>query len=75
MIKGKRIVDSHFEIVFESNTLMLKNLNENCAESCGVYRRLFDQEICILRPNNAFRIGTLEFLFERYNTGVVSDIG
>jgi serine/threonine protein phosphatase PrpC len=47
----------------------------NCWESCGVYRRLFDQESYSLRPGHAFRIGTLEFLVERYNTGIVSDIG
>ena len=28
-----------------------------------------------MRPGHAFRIGTLEFLVERYNTGIVSDIG
>lgn len=54
---------------------MLKTLNLNSWESCGVYKRLFEQESYILRPGHAFRIGTLEFLVERLNTGVVSDIG
>ena len=76
MINGERVVESHFEIVFEHNTLILRNLNLNCWESCGVYRRLFDEyESYSLRPGHAFRIGTLEFLVERYNTGIVSDIG
>lgn len=52
----------HFEIVFDNNTLVIRTLNLNCAESCGVYKRLFDDEQYILRPGNAFRIGTLEFL-------------
>ena len=75
LINGERVVDSHFEILFDSNTLILRNLNENCWESCGVYKRLFDSESHSLRPGHAFRIGTLEFLVERYNTGIVSDIG
>lgn len=54
---------------------MIKNLNLDCWESCGVYKRVFDDEMYCLRPGNAFRIGTLEFLVERYNTGIVSDIG
>lgn len=40
-----------------------------------MYRRLFDGENYALRPGHAFRIGTLEFLVERFNTGIVSDIG
>lgn len=75
LLHGERIVENHFEIVFDNNTLILRNLNMNCWESCGVYRRLFDQESYSLRPGHAFRIGTLEFLVERYNTGIVSDIG
>lgn len=72
---GERIVEKHFEILFDNNTMIVRNLNLNCWESCGVYRRLFDQENYILRPGHAFRIGTLEFLVERFNTGIVSDIG
>jgi hypothetical protein len=72
---GERIVDRHMEIVFDNNTLVLKTLNFNCWESCGVFKRLFELESYILRPGHAFRIGTLEFLVERFNTGIVSDIG
>jgi hypothetical protein len=75
VLNGERIVEEHFEIVFNNSTLVLRNLNTNCWESCGVYRRLFDQESFSLRPGHAFRIGTLEFLVERFNTGIVSDIG
>jgi hypothetical protein len=75
LMNGERVVENHFEIVFDHNTLILRNLNLNCWDSCGVYRRLFDQESYSLRPGHAFRIGTLEFLVERYNTGIVSDIG
>jgi hypothetical protein len=74
-IVGNRIVENHFEIVFENNTLMIKNLNLNCEESCGLYKRIFEDELYCLRPGNAFRIGTLEFLVERYSTGIVTDIG
>lgn len=72
---GERIIDWHFEISFKNNSLYLKNINLNCWESCGVYKRLFDGENYSLRPGSAFRIGTLEFLTERFNTGIVSDIG
>jgi hypothetical protein len=53
----------------------MKNLNLNCLESCGLYKRLYNDEEYSLRPGNAFRIGTLEFVVERFNTGIVSDIG
>jgi hypothetical protein len=75
VLTGDRIVDRHFEICYDYNTLIIRNLNLICWESCGVYRRLFDSENYILRPGHAFRIGTLEFLVERFNTGIVSDIG
>jgi len=29
----------------------------------------------VLEPDDSFRIGTLEFQVQRFNTGVVSDIG
>jgi hypothetical protein len=74
-MSGERIVEKHFEISFKNSSLFLKNLNLNCWESCGVYKRLFDGESYNLRPGHAFRIGTLEFLTERFNTGIVSDIG
>ena len=75
LMGGDRIVDRHFEIEYDLNTLMIRNLNLDCWESCGVYRRVFNDEEYCLRPGNAFRIGTLEFMVERYNTGIVSDIG
>ena len=75
VLNGERVVESHMEISFDHNTLVLKNLNLNPWESCGVYRRLFDDESYNLRPGHAFRIGQLEFVMERYNTGIVSDIG
>ena len=75
VMQGERIVSWHMEIVYDHNTLVLKNLNLNSTESCGVYRRLFEGEAYSLRPGNSFWIGTLEFLVERYNTGIVSDIG
>lgn len=75
MLNGERVVESHMEISFDHNTLVLKNLNLNPWDSCGVYRRLFDDESYNLRPGHAFRIGQLEFVMERYNTGIVSDIG
>ena len=75
VMNGERIVDKHFEIVFDQNTLIMRNLDMNCWDSCGIYRRLFSTESYSLRPGDAFRIGTLEFLVERFNTGVVSDIG
>ena len=36
---------------------------------------LFEHENHNLQPGDAFRIGTLEFLIERFNTGIISDIG
>ena len=75
VLSGERVVEAHMEITFDHNTMILKNLNLNPWESCGVYRRLFDDESYNLRPGHAFRIGQLEFVMERYNTGIVSDIG
>jgi len=75
ILSGDRVVDRHFEIVFDKNTMIMRNLNLDCWQSCGLYRRLFENEAYNLRPDAAFRIGTLEFLVERFNTGIVSDIG
>jgi len=69
--------DLHFEIDYDKikGTIMLKNLNMVPEETCGLYKMLFDNEHHNLQPGDAFRIGLLEFIIERYNTGVVSDIG
>jgi hypothetical protein len=75
ILTGDRITERHFEVVFDNNTMTMRNLNLDCLESCGLYRRLFDNEAYNLRPDTAFRIGKLEFLVERFNTGIVSDIG
>lgn len=76
-IQGDRIAPSHFEIYYETsnNTLLLHNLNELTEESCGLYKRLFVGEKFYLRPEDAFRIGKQEFLLERFNTGIIADIG
>lgn len=67
----------HFEIAFDEvrGTIVLRNLCLDTTKSCGLYKRLFEQEAYNLQPGDAFRIGTLEFLIERFNTGIVSDIG
>lgn len=36
---------------------------------------LFHGELYNLQPGDAFRIGTLEFIVERFNNGIVCDIG
>lgn len=53
----------------------MRNLNMNTETSCGLYKMLFDTEQHNLQPGDAFRIGSLEFVTERYNTGIISDIG
>ena len=37
--------------------------------------KLDKTEEYVLQPDDAFRIGLLEFQVQRFNTGVVSDIG
>ena len=54
---------------------MLRNLNMDPEQSCGLYKMLQPQEHHNLQPGDAFRIGTLEFVMERFNTGIISDIG
>lgn len=51
------------------------NLCLNETESCGLYKKLLKGEEKVLQPADAFRIGKLEFVVERFNTGIVSDIG
>jgi hypothetical protein len=74
---GEKISNQHFEIDYDKirGTVILRNSNLNTQESCGLYKMLFDHENHNLQPGDAFRIGTLEFLIERFNTGIVSDIG
>ena len=74
-LKGERIMDRHFEISYERNVLWFKSLCTESSQSCGIYRKLEEAEDYILKPGCAFRIGTLEFEVERFNTGIVSDIG
>ena len=42
-IEGDKIVDKHFEIDYDKigGTIMLRNLNFDCEESCGLYKMLF----------------------------------
>ena len=67
----------HFEIDYDKvkGTIILRNLQLQSNTSCGLYKMLFDHESYNLQPGDSFRIGTLEFLIERFNTGIVSDIG
>jgi hypothetical protein len=67
----------HFEIDFDEvrGTIVLRNLCLDTDKSCDLYKRLFESESHNLQPGDAFRIGTLEFEIERFNTGIISDIG
>jgi len=69
--------NQHFQIDYDkvTGTIMLKNLNLDSTQSCGIYKMLFEHEYHNLQPGDSFRIGSLEFLTERFNTGIVSDIG
>lgn len=58
-----------------SGSFMLRNCNFDCNQSIGLYKKLFNDEFYNLQPGDAFRIGSLEFLCERFNTGIISDIG
>ena len=53
----------------------MRNLELDYEKSCGLYKMLFETEYHNLQPGDAFRIGSLEFITERFNTGIVSDIG
>ena len=74
---GPKICSQHFEIDYDKirGTIVMRNLNLNTDQSCGLYKMLFDGESHNLQPGDSFRIGSLEFLIERYNAGVISDIG
>ena len=76
-LMGDKICSHHFEIDYDKirGTVILRNLNLDTEQSCGLYKMLFDHENHNLQPGDAFRIGSLEFLIERFNTGIVSDIG
>lgn len=74
---GPKIVNHHFEINYDkaNGTIVLRNLNFNSEQSCGLYKMLFSSELHNLQPGDGFRIGTLEFMAERFNTAIISDIG
>ena len=76
-LTGNRICSHHFEIDYDKvgGGIMLRNLNFDSKKSCGVHKMLNTTECHNLQPGDAFRIGTLEFVVERFNTGIVSDIG
>ena len=76
-IEGDRVIENHFQLVYDPVlcSLLIQNICIDSLESCGVYRRLEPSEEFVLEPDDAFRIGTLEFQVQRFNTGVISDIG
>jgi len=76
-LKGNKICNHHFEVDYDKikGTIMLRNLNLNTEMSCGLYKMLFESEQYNLQPGDGFRIGTLEFIVERFNNGIVCDIG
>lgn len=76
-LMGEKIAGHHFEIDYDkvSGTIILRNLNFDTNKSCGLYKMMFANENYNILPGDAFRIGSLEFLTERFNTGIVSDIG
>lgn len=76
-LPGARIMNKHFQLFYDSLccSLLMKNEEIDCAESCGVYRRMKIEEEFKLQPDDAFRIGTLEFAVQRFNAGCLSDIG
>lgn len=62
-IAGDRVCENHFQLVYDPIlcSLLIKNVCIDCFESCGVYRCLERNEEYVLEPDDAFRIGTLEF--------------
>jgi hypothetical protein len=62
-LDGERVCPNHMQIFFDPLccSLLLKNVIIDCADSCGVYRRIGKTEEIKLNPDDAFRIGTLEF--------------
>jgi len=70
-------METHFEIIYsvENRCLTLQTLNGDLETSSGVYRKLEASQAHDLKPDDAFRIGSLEFHVQRFNTGVYSDIG
>ena len=76
-LSGEKIAPHHFEIDFDQvlGALKLRNLCLDPEVSCGLYKMLLGHESFNLVPGDAFRIGSIEFEIERFNTGIVSDIG
>mmetsp|Transcript_29349 Transcript_29349/g.44235 ORF Transcript_29349/g.44235 Transcript_29349/m.44235 type:complete len:238 (+) Transcript_29349:671-1384(+) len=76
-LEGPKICSQHFEVDYDKikGTIVLRNLNLNTDHSCGLYKMLLESEAHNLQPGDAFRIGTLEFIIERFNNGIVCDIG
>jgi len=62
-IKGERIIENHFQLIYDPVlcSLLIQTTCMDSFESCGVYRRLEAGEEFVLEPDDAFRIGTLEF--------------
>lgn len=76
-LRGNKICNPHFEVDYDKSqgSIMLRNLNLDPEQSCGLYKRLFENESHNLQPGDFFRIGSLEFSVDRYNVGIMRDIG
>jgi hypothetical protein len=60
---GESILEAHFEILYsiENRCLILQKLNGYIEANQGVYRKLEASQVHDLKPDDAFRIGSLEF--------------
>lgn len=77
VLTGEKVVSRHCDIYydFRNRCIRLRNLNLNPSVSCGVYRKIPYEMNLEMLPEDAMRIGSLEFLMQRFNTGVSASIG
>jgi hypothetical protein len=66
----------HFEIYYDMllGTIIMSSLQTESGIG-NVYQRLQKSELHELYPGDQFVIGLLEFQTQRFNTGIVSEIG
>ena len=77
VLEGKKVASRHADIYydFRNRCIRLRNLQLDQSKSCGVYRRMPKDDLFEMLPEDATRIGNLEFLMQRFNTGVANSIG
>ena len=77
VIESDKILETHLKLYKEGQSFFLKVFSSTDSKKrCSkVWRKLYDTESYCLTPEDIIRIGKLSLLVQRFNVGIIADIG